>query len=200
MFVDHALAAYVKSSVSRPAAEVARLFSILSDPVPYVAVLTAAYLALNSYLRRPDLSRRTLFVLLAITLSTIWVNILKIALGRMDPGAYLESGVDEFHFLAGTVGTSSFPSEHAALASALAMSLSILRPAYWPTFLLVAILTAAARVLVEAHYLSDVFAGGTIGALITWGLHVQFHGERRRRGRQSDNIVPFKRKGGVDGM
>lgn len=61
-----------------------------------------------------------------------------------------------------------FPSGHACLAFASAMTLTLALPKWnWLWFLLAAIV-GAERVLENAHYLSDVVAGAGIGALCGW--------------------------------
>jgi membrane-associated phospholipid phosphatase len=61
-----------------------------------------------------------------------------------------------------------FPSGHASLAFATAMSLSILLPRWKWVFFAVATMTAIERVLENAHYLSDVVAGAGLGMALGW--------------------------------
>lgn len=59
----------------------------------------------------------------------------------------------------------SFPSGEATAAFALATVLSILYPKLRPIVYTAAVLTALARVLAGAHYISDVTAGAVLGTL-----------------------------------
>ena len=59
----------------------------------------------------------------------------------------------------------SFPSGHASLAFATATCLSAAMPRWTIAFFLVACAVGAERVLENAHYLSDVVAGGGLGVL-----------------------------------
>lgn len=65
----------------------------------------------------------------------------------------------------------SFPSGHAARAFMLAVLASSLGPAWFAALLLVwAPLVCLARVAMGVHYLSDVVAGGLLGAALGWLL------------------------------
>jgi undecaprenyl-diphosphatase len=59
----------------------------------------------------------------------------------------------------------SFPSGHAAMAFATATCLSAALPRWTIVFFVVACAVGAERVLENAHYLSDVVAGGGLGVL-----------------------------------
>lgn len=61
----------------------------------------------------------------------------------------------------------SFPSGHTATAFALATGLSMIYPHGKTYFFSLAVLVAIQRVLVQAHYPSDVLAGAVIGFLVT---------------------------------
>jgi membrane-associated phospholipid phosphatase len=97
---------------------------------------------------------------------------------------------------AGTAGQ-SMPSGHTAVAVGLAAGLTWLYPhAWWFAFAL-ALGTAAQRVAGGAHYLSDVLAGATVGALIAilflrFGLLPEWLAalERRWLGRRPDSGPP----------
>jgi membrane-associated phospholipid phosphatase len=63
----------------------------------------------------------------------------------------------------------SFPSGHATLAVATAVSLTILLPRWRWIWFLIALMVAVERVLENAHFVSDVVAGvgvGTVSALL----------------------------------
>jgi undecaprenyl-diphosphatase len=60
----------------------------------------------------------------------------------------------------------SFPSSHAAMAAAGAISLSVYAPDAWPLFATLAVLMAASRVYLAVHHVSDVVAGLAVGACV----------------------------------
>lgn len=66
----------------------------------------------------------------------------------------------------------SFPSGHAARATAVAITLAFTFPAYNLLWLLWAILVALARVALSRHFLSDVAGGLIVGLGIGLGIQV----------------------------
>ena len=64
----------------------------------------------------------------------------------------------------------SFPSGHAARATAVAVTLAAFRPAWGAVWLFWAVLVALARVALSRHYLSDVGSGILVGLCIGAGL------------------------------
>jgi membrane-associated phospholipid phosphatase len=76
----------------------------------------------------------------------------------------------------------SFPSGHATTAFAVAAALTRAAPARRPLWLAVAGTIGAARVLLNAHFLSDVLGGAILGWWTGWlGIHAV---ERQARARQ----------------
>ena len=63
----------------------------------------------------------------------------------------------------------SFPSGHTITAFSVAVSLSLFYPPLTAGLLFCAASVAASRVLLGMHFLSDVLAGATIGALLAYG-------------------------------
>ena len=98
-----------------------------------------------------------------IALSGIIANIVKFLVGRLRPKMFFENGLyglDPFH-----VGYefNSFPSGHATTVFAIATTCSIFLPKYRIYFFIFAAIVALSRLVLTAHYLSDVFAGACIG-------------------------------------
>ena len=61
------------------------------------------------------------------------------------------------------VNYQGFPSGHATTAFAVAAALTALAPALWPAWLATAAGIGASRILLNAHFLSDVLGGGLLG-------------------------------------
>ncbi len=62
----------------------------------------------------------------------------------------------------------SFPSGHTITAFGVAVSLGLFYPALMAGLLFCAVSVAASRVLLGMHFLSDVVAGGFLGAALGW--------------------------------
>ena len=67
--------------------------------------------------------------------------------------------------LAGVSADSSFPSDHAAAAFAIAVAAFLAYRHAGRVLLMLAVLAAASRLLVAAHYPTDVIAGALVGAV-----------------------------------
>ena len=116
------------------------------------------------------------FIVIAVT--GIGAQLLKHLVGRSRPR--LMDSVGAFHLDPFSIKASlaSFPSGHATTAFAAATVLGLLTPKWRPALFGLATLIALSRVVVGAHYVSDIVAGGTIGVLATVVI-VRWLAERR---------------------
>jgi membrane-associated phospholipid phosphatase len=97
-------------------------------------------------------------------------TVLKIAIGRHRP--YLNDGTQAYDPFKGPDGFHSLPSGHTTVAFAISSSLAADIDNPWATVGLygVAALTAASRIYVDRHWLSDTFLGAAIGTACGWGV------------------------------
>jgi membrane-associated phospholipid phosphatase len=118
------------------------------------------------------------FVLASVSLSGIATNILKDIIGRARPvllereGFY---GLKPFTFEA---IYNSFPSGHATTFLALAVSLGFLMPRLLKPLVVICAALATTRIIINAHFVSDVFGGAFMGGGVTILVALYF----RRRG------------------
>lgn len=106
------------------------------------------------------------FVFTAVGLPGLTVTILKRWIGRVRPSA---QGPFAYEPLSWRPADASLPSGHATTAFAALVALGLMFPRLRPALWLYALLIAASRVVVGAHYPSDVIAGaaaGVCGALM----------------------------------
>jgi lipid A 4'-phosphatase len=122
------------------------------------------------------------FLLAALAASGIVVDVLKVATGRPRPKLLFASDLYGFGGWGWNAAHWSFPSGHAATIAALMTALWWLWPRHLLFYLLVAAIVAASRVVVGAHYLSDVVAGAALGVAVThlvarifarWGIDLE---------------------------
>lgn len=138
---------------------------------PYLIVLAALYPVLRFLLRRGTSAKRALFIFTAIVISGSAVDLIKPVAARWRPAAlFAEPSRYGFElFELGSVHY-SFPSGHAATASAVACALSLLYPRLRALWIGIAALVASSRVIVGEHYPGDVLAGAWFGIVMTLAL------------------------------
>jgi membrane-associated phospholipid phosphatase len=166
LFLDHWLAALVREFQSSP---VVRALSLMPDRVQLSLLFTAGMILLLAYrVSSGDRLRtdRGMFILGCGAVAGFVAAKLKIIFGRPPPEVLLNEGVDGFHFFGGGIGFDSSPSSHAAIAAGIAGALSAIWPAHRHTFLGLAVIVAASRFIIGAHYLSDVLLGCAVGLAI----------------------------------
>lgn len=114
------------------------------------------------------------FAFLAIGGSGLAAALLKQTIGRARPRHFAELGA--YHFDSWTLDASfaSFPSGHATTVGAVTASLALLFPRLRLAALVIAVWVGFTRVVVGAHYPSDVVAGLFFGAWFTYFTAARF--------------------------
>ncbi len=100
-----------------------------------------------------------------IALSGIVVNAVKFLVGRLRPKMLFEKGLYGFDPFRIGYEFNSFPSGHATTVFAIAITCSFFWPRYRFLFIVFAATVALSRLVLNAHYLSDVLAGAFIGTM-----------------------------------
>jgi membrane-associated phospholipid phosphatase len=108
-------------------------------------------------------ARTALFAAICVGGLGLLASVLKLAIGRPRPKMFDEAGAFDLDFLAFSYKMNSLPSGHATTALAMAAALALILPRWRPLFLAIGLWTAASRVAVGAHYVSDVVAGAALG-------------------------------------
>jgi membrane-associated phospholipid phosphatase len=171
---DQPVIEYLHARESASIIGVAALMGDLANPIPYFAS-SAVVLILARFQRSDRLTaNRALFMLLASGAAGTWADILKGVFGRSRPYLYFDQHVHGFHPFANDQSFASFPSEHAAVATAVAATCSLFLPDYRSTFILLALIVAASRVAIGVHYPNDVLAGLLLGLAVVMVLTVVF--------------------------
>ncbi len=115
--------------------------------------------------RANRLKDMALYMFVTVAASGLTVNLVKRAIGRARPEHYPDLGIFSFSPFAGDASFESFPSGHATTIGAIAIALCLLVPRYRLVFLALGFWLAVTRVIVGAHYPSDVIAGFSFGAV-----------------------------------
>lgn len=133
------------------------------------AVLAAAFVLRRAAKQRP-LQRKArtardlaAYFFLTIGTASALVHVLKFLVGRARPELFAELGAYSLTPFANTDLYESFPSGHSTAAGAFFGVFAMLLPKLRPLFLVLALVIGISRVVVGAHYPSDVAAGLLLG-------------------------------------
>ena len=149
-----------------------RVFAIVTrfgDSTIYLVPLALALLWALWTQRRTAASRLA-YIFGAVAIPGLIADILKPVFGRARPALLFREQLFGFTWRGPHANLWSFPSGHAITITALATALYVTYPPLWPIYAAAALLVAASRVIIEAHYLSDVIAGTYFGFVAAWAL------------------------------
>ena len=150
----------------RGASEFWHLVSLLgkSDWMLAGSLLAAIFFTLRNHIRRRN---EAWFILSAVALSGIAVQILKAIIGRARPTQFETLGAYDFQPFAFSNDYASMPSGHATSAFAFAVAVAIVQPALRGPMALFAIIVSYSRLPEGMHYLSDITLGAALGSITT---------------------------------
>ncbi|MCD2179798.1 phosphatase PAP2 family protein [Rhizobium sp. C1] len=136
----------------------------LTGIVFIAAILIIRYgdLAAAARVRLRYVATASAYVFLSVALSGIITNIVKRIIGRARPPLFDAEGAFHFKAFSGHL-YESFPSGHSTTDGAMAMALAVLFPSIRIPILILGGFLALTRIMVGAHYLSDVIAGYSFG-------------------------------------
>lgn len=138
------------------------------DSAFYLIGFATAGLAFHYYWKRPVWRNRFIFLFAAVSISGILADIIKVIAGRYRPSELLEKGLYGFDFFHFDRALTSFPSGHTTTAFALATAIGYLWPKYSTILWIFALSVGISRIVISAHYPSDVLAGALTGVLCVY--------------------------------
>ena len=115
--------------------------------------------------KKAGLGRTMVFIFLTVAVSGLVTDAIKPIIGRARPVMMERAHTYGFSPFAFDSTFNSMPSGHATTAFALAFALAALLPRWRGYWLGLGFILAISRVMVNAHYISDVIAGGMVGFL-----------------------------------
>ena len=126
-------------------------------------------------LGRRRCARLCAYFFASVAVAGIVTSLLKCLIGRARPVQLDQFGLYGFRPWNWTEARwHSLPSGEATTAFAVAAALAVLFPRYQILWWAFAVVMAAARVMVNAHYLSDIVAGAAVGALTAYAMQSVF--------------------------
>lgn len=106
------------------------------------------------------------FIFVSVAGSGLIVTVVKRIIGRGRPVHFADAGIATFHPFS-DASWASFPSGHSTTIASFCTAIAILFPRLSVPAIIVALTVGASRVIVGAHYPSDVIAGFLFGSTFT---------------------------------
>jgi membrane-associated phospholipid phosphatase len=144
----------------------------------YLVASAALYLYFGFIYKNKLQSMRSLFVFYSLSLCGILILLIKWIAGRHRPINLFNHGYFGFDCFGVGYETTSFPSGHAQTIFTLATALTLIFPRWGVPLFIVAIAVGISRIILTAHYLSDVIAGAGIGIICTLAIKYYFDREK----------------------
>lgn len=184
LFWDIPLTKYCRE-LNQTIKDVAEVVTRLGISTWYIAASVVLYLFFRYIYKNDFHAVRALFVFVALIFAGIFLNLLKWLAGRHRPINFFEHGYYGFDFFGVGHEITSFPSGHVQVVFTFATALTILFPRWGVPLFLYAMVVSASRVILTAHYLSDVFAGAAVGILCALAVKYFFDGRQIKLRRET---------------
>ncbi|MDD4356848.1 MAG: phosphatase PAP2 family protein [Smithellaceae bacterium] len=167
---------YYCQGLNRSVVGAAEIITQAGDSMWYFILLVPAFIVIRFVWKNEQWSAKILYLILCISLSGILNTGIKWLMGRNRPINLIEDGVFGFDFFRMIYlhENTSFPSGHTVTAFALATAFSFLYPRLRVPAFLGAAMIGISRVVLTAHYLSDVIAGVVVGVICSLGVKYLF--------------------------
>jgi membrane-associated phospholipid phosphatase len=141
---------------------------------PYLAAASAGFIYFKLIKKDEPLANAAAFLFTAVALSGLANDLIKVLVGRSRPGLLFSEGIYVFKPFTDQYLYASFPSGHSNTIAALGYGLSVVTGRFKYIWLTIALSVMASRVVVEAHFLSDVIFGAYLGIVVTGLVAVVF--------------------------
>jgi membrane-associated phospholipid phosphatase len=142
------------------------------------------------------LSARAFYIVVVLAASGLMSQIVKRVVGRARPKLLDTAGVFHFDGFSIHATLASFPSGHATTAFAVATALALFLPRWQAPLFITAAAVGLSRVVVGAHYPSDVLGGVAVGTLVAIAVarafarrDIVFTTDRGRLERRGEGLV-----------
>lgn len=179
-FADQQIALANYDLKSKATVILAEFFTIFGRTEPWIAVFLAVLIAARIG-RFQAVAAWAWFGLLSIILSGLLVPLIKITIGRVRPGLFLEEGIYGFQFFKIGYHFNSCPSGHATTIATACTVFWLMNRRLGPLWVLIAAAVGVTRVILEAHFMSDVFLGFLTGVTVTLLIQMWWISDNQRK-------------------
>ncbi len=157
--------AIASRSLDTQIVSVFQVITRLGNAVWYLVPAALLFLLFHYAWKKEQWARWCLFVFSTVAVSGLTTDLFKWLTGRWRPKAYFEDYFYGFDFFGVGYEETSFPSGHATTIWAFCLAMTLLFPRYRLVWYVLAIAVSISRVIVGAHYLSDVLAGAYVAVI-----------------------------------
>ncbi|SPF50879.1 Phosphoesterase, PA-phosphatase related [Syntrophobacter sp. SbD1] len=147
--------------------EIFGLITWLGLSTPWVVGALAGFIYFKFIKKKETPANAAAFLLAAVIFSGLANDLLKALIGRSRPGLLLSEGIYGFKPFTSQYYYSSFPSGHANTIASLCYGLFLVTGRFKFFLLGIALAVMASRVIVGAHFPSDILFGAYLGLVVT---------------------------------
>ena len=155
------------STIGGRIAYISELITRLGLSTPYLAAALAGFIYFRFINKNETHANAAAFLLAAVALSGLANDLIKVLVGRSRPGLLLSQGIYWFKPFTSKYYYASFPSGHANTIGALCYGLYKVIGRFRWAWLTIALAVMASRVILGAHFPSDVLFGAYLGVVVT---------------------------------
>jgi membrane-associated phospholipid phosphatase len=132
---------------------------------------------------------QSLFLFLCTSITGLFSLLIKITIARARPLLWFNEQLYGFHWFSIKATYMSFPSGHTCTIMSVMFGLSCLYPRYFLFFLITGLCIASSRVLLTAHYLSDIAGGVYLALLVVAWLKNRFFDQKALNHKSKNGIM-----------
>lgn len=174
VFLDRTVATFFHRDTPHWLHEIAGFITWFGWGGDYLAFFAILWLVGHFVLKQQRTIEIGRFLLVSTLASGIFCDLLKVILGRSRPVLFFKDHDYGFYFFKFHVQFWSFPSGHTMFITSVMVSLALIWPKYrWFCFAGV-LLVALSRVILTAHYMSDVWMGMYLGTFVSVAVYELF--------------------------
>ena len=167
-YIDIQLNTAIENNITDNVKYVAEIITDIGNGKYYYTILILLILYFYLINKNKNLLRKVNFSLLLMLSANIITYISKFVIGRSRPHMYLSQ--EKYEFIPFNFNNSydyaSMPSGHTQTSFTVAVILCTFFPKYKYLFIAIAILSSLSRVVLSAHWLSDIVIGAVFGITI----------------------------------
>jgi len=168
LYFDRTTALFCKNFIGTDLFIIGKYISYLGAGSVWAVIilLSLIWVVIHDYrFGKSPSSRIILYIVVTLIVGNVVGGGFRFLLGRYRPAMLYAHNLYGFHFFSFNVISSSTPSGHAIRIFALAGCLSTVFKRWRWLFLIVAICVGLSRIIIHAHYPSDVLFGAYLGLL-----------------------------------